>query len=68
MEPNSVTEILLDPLSAADTSLIVRERLGVDLPATLNQPVTNRAEGIPCLQRRLRAISTSTEWCDPTLA
>jgi len=48
MEPNSVTEILLGPLSAADTSLIVRERLGVaDLPTTLNQLVTSRAEGNP---------------------
>src|SRR5258708_12583643 len=48
MEPNSITEILLGPLSAADTSLIVRERLGVaDLPTKPNHLVTNRAEGNP---------------------
>jgi len=47
-ERRNVTEIRLEPLSAADTSQIIRARLGVaDLPESLARLVTDKAEGNP---------------------
>jgi class 3 adenylate cyclase len=43
-----VSALKLEPLAAVDTTQIIRSRLNVvDLPATLAQLVTNRAEGNP---------------------
>jgi hypothetical protein len=43
-----VSALKLEPLTTADTSHIVRARLGgVDLPATLTRLVTDRADGNP---------------------
>jgi class 3 adenylate cyclase len=59
IEPNSTTEILLGPLSAADTSLIVRERLGVsDLPRALAKLVTDKAEGNPLFAEEIASYLT----------
>jgi predicted ATPase len=65
----NVNEIRLEPLSAADTSQIIRARFGVqDLPRPLTQLVTDKAEGNPLFAEEITSFLVERGMVRPNAA